>query len=167
LVPRLWPGSVPSRRSRTSRIRSRPPACSRNSCASLVAYERTGRPETASLPTTTPGNESWRLTMPPSTRGTSTQTWIPASPTRPPERLTSRGDRTLVRVFDAGDVGLRRDPPEPMQRRMPVIEDGARHWRACVRRVLFDQVTQPQALLRQELVLTAEPVDIDQLGIHH
>src|SRR5260370_4053822 len=61
--------------------------------------------------------------------------------------LPPRGDRPLLRGFDARDVGLRRDPPEPIQRRMPVVEDGAGGQRARVQRMLFDQPAQAQALL--------------------
>jgi len=53
--------------------------------------------------------------------------------------LASRGDRALVRVFDAGDIGLRCDPPEPMESRMPVIEDGPGRQRSRVHRVVFDE----------------------------
>src|SRR5438067_12455390 len=121
--------------------------------------------------------------MPSTMRRISPQTWTRTRPTRPPEEsrqfpspacgggpgwgLTSRGDCPLVRVFDAGDIVPRCDPPEPMQRRMPVIEDRARRGRAGVLRVLLDQPTQAQPLFRQQLVLAAEPVRVDAFRIHH
>ena len=70
-------------------------------------------------------------------------------------------------ALDAGNVRLRSHPPELVKGVLPIVEH-----RPCRRRtgqpcVLLDQAVQPDALLGEQLMLSREPVHVDELRVDH